>query len=163
MPWHLLRADPHRYGPGKVHILQDGRTRCGKERSACPGQEELCDDGLDFVDCKGCLNSLEAQRRREEREHEGQRQRAERQARWEDEQRLERERYNAYLWSPEWRDRRARVMQRAGTLCEGCLEQRATQVHHLTYERKYREMLFDLVAVCDNCHAEIHPHLRGAA
>jgi hypothetical protein len=64
--------------------------------------------------------------------------------------------YSAYLLTPEWRARRAKVLKRAGGVCEGCLGRPATQVHHLTYERVGREMLFDLVAICDDCHGAIH-------
>jgi hypothetical protein len=64
--------------------------------------------------------------------------------------------YQIYLNSPEWRDLRQRVMERAGNLCEGCHRRQATEVHHLTYERFKREMMFDLVAVCRRCHAQIH-------
>ena len=64
--------------------------------------------------------------------------------------------YRQYLTTTEWRERRWRVMQRAGYICEGCGTERATQVHHLTYDRVGREMLFDLVAICDDCHHSIH-------
>jgi hypothetical protein len=67
-----------------------------------------------------------------------------------------REAYERYLLSPEWRERRAAGMRRARGMCEGCGKARAVQVHHLTYTRVGREMLFDLVAVCDPCHDEIH-------
>jgi hypothetical protein len=65
-------------------------------------------------------------------------------------------RYDAYLLTPEWARRRRAVLRRAKGTCEGCLVRPATQVHHLTYERVGREMLFDLAAVCDECHAAIH-------
>lgn len=61
-----------------------------------------------------------------------------------------------YLQTPDWRRRRAAVMRRAQHTCEGCGVARATQVHHLHYRRWRREMLFDLVAVCDGCHELIH-------
>lgn len=64
--------------------------------------------------------------------------------------------YDAYLLSPEWRERRAKVLARDDYRCGGCGAARATQVHHLTYARVGREMLFDLVAVCDRCHDAIH-------
>ena len=69
--------------------------------------------------------------------------------------------YNAYLNSPEWRAKRAAVMNRAGGLCEGCRDARATQVHHLTYTHAGHsfaggEFLWELVAVCDECHDRIH-------
>ena len=59
----LLRADPHRFGPGKVHLLRDDRTRCGKAREDCPGQLEQ--GPLERVDCKGCLTGVAADRRHE--------------------------------------------------------------------------------------------------
>lgn len=69
--------------------------------------------------------------------------------------------YDAYLKSPEWQARRAKVMGRANGLCEGCLERKATQVHHQTYEHIFEEFMFELVAVCDECHARLHPEKEG--
>jgi len=64
--------------------------------------------------------------------------------------------YNAYLASPEWKAIRIAVLERDGYLCQGCRKRRADQVHHLTYARKGKEMLFDLTSVCDLCHTAIH-------
>lgn len=64
--------------------------------------------------------------------------------------------YQDYLTTPEWRAKRDAVLKRAGFVCEGCLANRATEVHHLTYVRVGHEMLFDLVAVCEDCHRQIH-------
>ncbi len=66
--------------------------------------------------------------------------------------------YTGYLKGAQWDNRRRLVLKRANGLCEGCRNQPATQVHHLTYRRVGNEMLFDLVAVCDHCHAICHPH-----
>jgi 5-methylcytosine-specific restriction endonuclease McrA len=60
-----------------------------------------------------------------------------------------------YLTSPEWRARREKVMRRANGLCEGCLERRATEVHHVTYEHVGAEMLWELRAICRECHESI--------
>jgi len=68
--------------------------------------------------------------------------------------------YNEYLLSEEWQSLRIRVFARARGVCEGCGINSATQVHHLTYVRVGQEMLFDLVAVCDDCHSRIHPEDR---
>jgi hypothetical protein len=67
--------------------------------------------------------------------------------------------HNAYLKSPEWRARRLAVLKRANGICEGCAGAVATQVHHLTYEHWGHEFLWELVAICDRCHEEIHPHM----
>jgi hypothetical protein len=45
--------------------------------------------------------------------------------------------YNRYLLTPEWKARRA-------------------QVHHLTYAHVGREFLFELVALCEECHERLH-------
>lgn len=64
--------------------------------------------------------------------------------------------YNRYLLSPAWSKKRVAVLKRANFMCEGCQEKTAVQVHHLTYRRVGNEMLFDLVAVCHDCHRIIH-------
>lgn len=67
-------------------------------------------------------------------------------------------RYNEYLNSPEWKMRRALVMNRANGICEGCLSRPAEQVHHKTYEHVTEEFMWELVAICEPCHERIHPH-----
>jgi 5-methylcytosine-specific restriction endonuclease McrA len=67
--------------------------------------------------------------------------------------------YDAYLQTPAWRERRRRVLERAGGVCEGCGERRAVHAHHLSYRRLGDEMLWELVAVCYDCHAKLHPRL----
>jgi hypothetical protein len=64
--------------------------------------------------------------------------------------------YADYLKSEEWALRRDLVMQRAGGLCEGCRLKTASEVHHLTYEHATQEFLFDLVALCGDCHDRLH-------
>jgi 5-methylcytosine-specific restriction endonuclease McrA len=65
-------------------------------------------------------------------------------------------RYKEYLESDEWAQKRLKILKRAKGQCEGCGERRATQVHHLTYEHAFKEFLFELVAVCGDCHAALH-------
>jgi hypothetical protein len=61
-----------------------------------------------------------------------------------------------YLKSPAWRRKRSKVFERSGGLCEGCREQPAKEVHHLTYEHWQNELLFELVALCPVCHLLCH-------
>jgi 5-methylcytosine-specific restriction endonuclease McrA len=63
--------------------------------------------------------------------------------------------YNEYLKTPAWLVKREAVLKRENYICQGCGKARATQVHHLTYERVGVEMLFDLVAICKTCHDSI--------
>lgn len=65
--------------------------------------------------------------------------------------------YNAYLRSPEWKHRRQLVLKRDNFICQGCLEQPATMVHHLTYEHVGNELLWELQSICDDCHEKAHP------
>lgn len=64
--------------------------------------------------------------------------------------------YRQYLHSPTWAELRNRVLERDKHLCQGCLRNRATQVHHRTYQNLFQEFAFELEAVCDDCHIRIH-------
>lgn len=67
-----------------------------------------------------------------------------------------RETYEAYLKTQEWSDKRQRVLVRDNFLCQGCLINRATQVHHTTYSHLGKELFFQLISLCDDCHKNIH-------
>lgn len=64
--------------------------------------------------------------------------------------------YDVYLESAGWQAKRAKVLRRANGICEGCLENEATQVHHLTYRNVFDEFMFELKAVCYACHQRLH-------
>lgn len=68
--------------------------------------------------------------------------------------------HNRYLRSEAWNQRRLAVLKRARGVCEGCGNVAATQVHHLTYEHWKEEFLWELVAICDECHERVHPHME---
>jgi protein-arginine kinase activator protein McsA len=71
--------------------------------------------------------------------------------------------HTVYLRSPAWRARRAAVMARACGICEGCRQRAATQVHHLSYDHWKDELLWELVAVCDDCHERAHSNKKAGA
>jgi 5-methylcytosine-specific restriction endonuclease McrA len=64
--------------------------------------------------------------------------------------------YDVYLGSTEWAAKRRKVLDRCAGLCEGCREQEAAHVHHLTYEHVGAELLFELVGLCEICHQATH-------
>jgi len=64
--------------------------------------------------------------------------------------------YQNYLNSQKWKNKRLKVLNREKFRCERCKEARATQVHHKTYKRIHKERLSDLMAVCAPCHRAIH-------
>ena len=66
-----------------------------------------------------------------------------------------RERYRRYLQSDAWKTKRKTVLQAAGFRCRRCGAP-ATEVHHETYKRIYKERLSDLTALCSKCHEAAH-------
>lgn len=68
----------------------------------------------------------------------------------------EKEKYHAYLCSPEWGKLRKAIRVRSGGICERCQCRKMDAVHHLTYIRKYKERLTDLQAICNTCHEVTH-------
>lgn len=62
------------------------------------------------------------------------------------------EKYNRYLASREWSVKTRAVRERCKNVCERCRRHRVDAVHHLTYIRKYRELLEDLQGICKPCH-----------
>lgn len=66
--------------------------------------------------------------------------------------------YHRYLESDDWKQKRNLVLKRSGEVCEGCRRASATQVHHLTYEHVYEELLYELVALCKECHVTAHKY-----
>jgi 5-methylcytosine-specific restriction endonuclease McrA len=66
--------------------------------------------------------------------------------------------YTKYLQSPEWKNKRDLVLKRDNYICQCCLNNYATQVHHKSYEFVDlfgSEPCFDLVSVCGPCHDSI--------
>ena len=68
----------------------------------------------------------------------------------------EQERYQRYLCSREWSEKKEAVRRRSGGYCERCLVGPMDACHHLTYARKYNEDLADLQAICNGCHEFTH-------
>jgi hypothetical protein len=64
--------------------------------------------------------------------------------------------YESYLQTDTWHRRRELTLEREGGLCQGCRSNRATQVHHRSYEHFRHELLYELLALCDDCHALAH-------
>lgn len=63
--------------------------------------------------------------------------------------------YEEYLNSNIWKDKRDRVLKRDNYVCQACLRNKATEVHHKTYKHVFDEPLFELTSVCRSCHEKI--------
>lgn len=65
--------------------------------------------------------------------------------------------YREYLASPEWQEKRAIALRRAGYRCQLCAtHSRNLDVHHNTYERLGNEDQEDLFVLCRDCHQRFH-------
>lgn len=69
---------------------------------------------------------------------------------------IQKAKYDQYLQSPIWKQKAAIVKERDKYLCQMCLKEKATDVHHITYERIFNELTSDLISVCRSCHSKIH-------
>ena len=172
-------AADHEFGKGKVHWIKDKpdgswdaydparriKLLCGKWLEAVPGRRVIA--AMDEqVTCGGCRQKKitldEAPHQAEMREQQ--------QAQWREHREQEQVRWHAARMAelreryarPDWQELRDQVLQRDSFLCQGCRRNRATAVHHLTYDRLGREVLFDLISVCTHCHERIHPHLEAS-
>lgn len=75
------------------------------------------------------------------------------------------EEYEKYLQSDAWREKRRLVLRRCVNICECCLKNTATQVHHTNYKTLFDEVAWDLKGVCVSCHKRLHDivDIKGVA
>ena len=65
--------------------------------------------------------------------------------------------YKRYLQSPEWIEKRNRVLARDRHRCRVCGCRHKLHVHHVRYEDvREAETLNHLICLCSTCHAKIH-------
>jgi len=67
--------------------------------------------------------------------------------------------YRRYIASAAWRAKRARHAKRQ--TCEACGFRGQVDVHHKTYSAFRRERTWDLIALCRDCHEEVHRRQRA--
>lgn len=62
---------------------------------------------------------------------------------------------NVYLLSSEWGIKRQAVMDAYNWECQKC-DEKATQLHHTTYDNIFKEKFEDLLPLCRSCHEKEH-------
>jgi phage terminase large subunit GpA-like protein len=67
-----------------------------------------------------------------------------------------RDKYIAYIKSPQWKEKRLRALKTWGNVCQMCGSSNRIEVHHKTYDRLGKELMTDLMIVCHSCHEKIH-------
>jgi hypothetical protein len=147
------KANPHEFGPGRIHAISDDglKLRCGRKLADVPGRYI---DAPEY-DCRACAAAIQRDKQRVIDEAHRNQQQAAWQAQRNAENRAWWQRYRAYLESPEWQQRRAAVMERAGGICEACGRELADEVHHTSYAHVFDEPLWELRAVCTDCHEKL--------
>ena len=66
--------------------------------------------------------------------------------------------YADYLQSKEWWHKKNNRKVLDGNKCCLCFSTQNLQVHHVTYDRLFYELMSDLITVCKSCHEIIHGH-----
>ena len=64
--------------------------------------------------------------------------------------------YNDYLRTKHWKKTRQDAIIRAMNRCQLCSSRGKLHVHHNTYKRRGFEEPFDLIVLCEVCHAKHH-------
>lgn len=71
--------------------------------------------------------------------------------------------YEEYLQTPEWKQKREKVLARDEHRCRVCDSDEKLQVHHRTYARRGGEDLNDLTTLCGPCHEHFHERISQEA
>lgn len=156
----ISQTSCHACKGGAVEIRErthaDGRkvqarqcVRCGQFHNNIKKADYIADPPPYDEALSGRMRDLRWQEEQREREAKRVRTQQEERAEWF-------KGHNEYLRSPEWKRLRQLVIKRDKGICQGCLLADGTQVHHLTYVRHKRELLIDLVLLCDACHERAH-------
>lgn len=67
--------------------------------------------------------------------------------------------YRSYMQSDAWQKQRRRVINKARGKCAAC-GRKGRHVHHVSYERRFKENPTDLVLLCGRCHRLFHETYR---
>lgn len=70
--------------------------------------------------------------------------------------------YDEYLKSKEWKNKRNEVFELRGRKCARCESTAKLHIHHATYDRIYKENIYkDLFVLCNYCHNMYHSIIKG--
>jgi hypothetical protein len=140
-----------------TRVIRKRCVQCGELRNSVKKSEHPDYDKYEIVDAAYIEARYEIIRQKYQKKQEQKRQEFEN-----EQQRKNKEWwewYNNYLLTYKWRNKRQRVLERDKHICQSCLINKATEVHHLSYKFVGNEPLFQLVSICDTCHKMIHDKL----
>lgn len=69
-----------------------------------------------------------------------------------------RQRYEQYLKSPQWQEKRQHIAQLRNHTCQKCKKvvKVGFHIHHKTYKHLGNELDNELMFLCENCHNKLH-------
>jgi 5-methylcytosine-specific restriction endonuclease McrA len=68
--------------------------------------------------------------------------------------------YLKYIGSAAWKAKRQQYFALYGKKCQVCNSRQNIKIHHRTYARFGRELLVDILALCQQHHLEVHKFHR---
>lgn len=68
--------------------------------------------------------------------------------------------YKKYIASPKWKAKCEQYFAVYGYWCKACGKKRDLHIHHLSYDRFGRELLSDLISLCQEHHRGAHAYHR---
>ena len=131
-----------------VSIEVTSRAQLSEQIKRAKGNHIYWPEGYKAI-CKTCEDEIMSVRREQWQEYE-----RIRNARFLE---LKKMKYQDYLQTPEWKERRQKHLKSAGFRCQICnSSEQPLDVHHRTYERRGNEYYKDLIVLCRNCHSTFH-------
>jgi hypothetical protein len=68
--------------------------------------------------------------------------------------------YQTYLHSEHWINKRKEFYKVNQAICSKCQSTKNLNLHHLTYARLGKELLTDLICLCETCHHDLHNAIK---
>lgn len=67
--------------------------------------------------------------------------------------------YYRYLKSPQWKEKRRFALEFYGNQCGLCGSRYDLEIHHRSYKNIFRELMEDLMVLCETCHRTHHKEI----
>lgn len=68
----------------------------------------------------------------------------------------QRAQYHKYLNSAQWKEKRKFALEFYGNRCGLCGSKYDLEIHHRSYKNIFRELMEDLMILCETCHKRHH-------
>ena len=153
LDWDVYQRDcPHAQREMRYSIVSNGVKQYREQCLDCGELSNFVKKSDPRVMLATDIQPVDEALRAQKRQEHWERLRQEQVARQEQYQHAWWQSYNAYLATPLWQQKRQLALKRDAFLCQACRMNKATQVHHLSYDHLGDEPLFELTSICKPCH-----------